>query len=308
MSKKINWAGLGIALEANYDKKLKDSKDKETKDKQDSKDAHDEFIAGLKAGEAVRKKKQSVKEFKLDVRKSLLVECIYSLYNASFGNKIEYENESLIKKSLVAKFVEEEGTEKLLNSFKGKSVLLSEYASIINEYTTMIMEANEVTQSNSINQNIKDTFFDDIFGDEAKDVALSIKMRVADAIEEFNISNQEEKMDIENLIKISQDKIANATTEELKEQVELTTNRQIFKIRQRKRNIFESMVYNTSKAYFSNQAIKEQYSDKQGKLDIDKIVESCELMYTFLETVNTAKIIEVSEEYLQNFIKDFTAK
>lgn len=304
MAKKLNFAEMGLALEAEYNNKLNKEKEKNGKEANEIKACKEEYQQGIGQVFAVNNKRKSLHEFKFEVRKSLLTEALFALYNKSFGNKLEYQNEEVIKRGLVSKFVNEYGAEEIINNMKGKSLLLSDWYNVIEEYTDLIIEANKETESNTIDQKVKDNFFEDIYGEELKDVSLSIKMRVAGAIEEFNLSNQEEKMDIENIIKISQDKIATAQTERLKEHFEMEANQKIFKVRQRKRNIFESMVYNMSKSYYSNETIKEQYST-DGKIDIDKIVESCELMYAFLETLNTAKVIEIDEEYLQKFVKDF---
>ena len=301
MAKKLNFGQMGMAMEAAYGQKLQDQRNKDKEENY----SNSGYMNEMATFNENNKIKQSLFGFKSEVRQALMIEAVYCIYNAAFGNKIEYENEAVIKRGLVAKFVNEQGAENLFNSFKGKTLLLSEYYTLVDKYTNYIVEANKETKTNSIDQEIKDKFFDELFTDETKDVALSIKMRVASAISEFNYKNQEEKMDLENVIKLSQEKIASAKTEELKEQYQIDANRSMFKIRQRKRNIFESMVYNMDKSYYKNKAIQEQYST-DGKIDIDKIIESCEIMYTFLETLNTSKMVTMDEDYLQAFIKDFT--
>ena len=42
--------------------------------------------------------------------------------------------------------------------------------------------------------------------------------------------------------------------------------------------------------------------DEHGKLNMDRIVEENEVIYTFLEMLNTAKIENVNEKFLENFI------
>ena len=48
--------------------------------------------------------------------------------------------------------------------------------------------------------------------------------------------------------------------------------------------------------------LKEEFTEG-AKLNIPKIVDRIETMYTFIETVNTMQLYPVDEEYMQNLIE-----
>lgn len=296
---KIDWGKIAQGYEDNYNKKYAQENNK-------SITKHSEFLNEMAVVNEANMKKKSIVQFRRDVKQSLMETCIYTIYNEAFGNKIDtIDNEDVIKKNIVSKFVTECGVDKLLNSFKNKSYLLSEYAYLIENYTEYLFEKAKETGVMEVDEKDKASFFESIYGDEVKDVGLTIKSRVAQAIADFNLKNAEDKMDIENIISISKEKIDNAATERLKEQYQLDANTAINKIRQRKKTIFEAMVNNMGKAFYVNESMKEQLKDAAGRIDMDKVVDTCEIMYTFLETIKTAKIIDVDEEYLENFLKSF---
>ena len=68
-------------------------------------------------------------------------------------------------------------------------------------------------------------------------------------------------------------------------------------------NIFDRMVRNISEAVLKDQVIKEQFSLDNGRLDMDKIVESARCMYTLLEMVSSLKIEKVDSEYIEAALK-----
>ena len=57
------------------------------------------------------------------------------------------------------------------------------------------------------------------------------------------------------------------------------------------------MVYNVAESSLINESMRNIYT-KQNKLDMDLIVESCEVLYTFLEMINTAKMKRINENYI----------
>lgn len=290
----------------NEEKKAEENKkiEKEKKEKERSKHEKASYDAFNKLEES-KKKKMKFVNFKKSAKKSLVSEAILVLYNNSFyKNKPLIENEALIRKGLVNKFITENGgTEEILNSMIGKSFVLSEMYNVINKYYNIISEKVDETKETNIDPALKDNFYDDIINiPELDDVCISIKQRVASAMENFKDKNMSDKMDIENISQICKEKMVNAKTAKIKEQYEMDANREIAKIKQRKRNILESMILETAKKSFTDKSLKEKFN-KDNHIDYDSIVENCEVLYTFLETLNTSKLMDVDEKYLTEFIK-----
>jgi hypothetical protein len=243
-------------------------------------------------------------KFSEDVKKSLLSEALLKLYDKSVGFQLEYFNNEPFKISLVNKFVEEQGVDKLINKFRGTTYLLSEMARIVTKYHKSIIESidKDNPESYVIKPEDRDNFFDELDMDTIEDVADQIKIRVTNAVEEFIQNNVSDKLDIKDIIQNTQEKINNTTNESVKMELETMSKRKISDIRNNRiRNIFEQMVRNISESVIKDERLRELYSDN-GKLNIDKVIESSRLMYTFLELCNTTKIVKVNEMYINEVL------
>lgn len=267
----------------------------------------EDFINVMSEAKASKDNAQKMRDFKLQVKKSLLSEAINVLYTAGLGkNRVKIANEDAIKRSIIDKFIDEQGgASELLESFAGKSYVLSEIYNIISEAYFNIIEASDENNSLSVSTDDTKDFFNKIIDiDGIDDIGTAIKMRVSSAIEDFNISNMESKAEIENIISITKDKVANAKTEELKEHYSIEGERKINEIKQKKtKNIFECMMINNMKDVYTDKNLKSRYVNESGTIDYDAIEESTELLYTFLETINTAKLADIDNNYIKDIIK-----
>ncbi len=95
--------------------------------------------------------------------------------------------------------------------------------------------------------------------------------------------------------------------ENIKEAYERQGKAAIAKVRNRNnKGIFESMVFNISKSVFKDPEMKAMYTN-ESSLDLDAIVENVTIMYTFLETLNCAKMVDVNEKYINNILNGLKA-
>ena len=62
------------------------------------------------------------------------------------------------------------------------------------------------------------------------------------------------------------------------------------------------MIHNMSKAALVNESANRVFVE-DSKLNMDKIVEHCEVLYTFLTTLDSCKLINVDEQYIENMLK-----
>ncbi|MCK9198056.1 MAG: hypothetical protein M0P49_00440 [Bacilli bacterium] len=255
-----------------------------------------------------KNKKTKFFDFSSSVKKSLLAESIYKLFDMGLGIHEQSVMSNAIKINLVNSFITENGADRLLSEFKYKSLLLSEISKTVTKYHKMIIESVDVSNEDSfkIDPLIKDDFFEELDMDNYKDVSIAIRTRVTDAVDEFIQSNIEDKQELKDAIQDAQNKILTAKTDEIKESFSQISKRKISKIRNgRKVNIFEAMVQALSKGVIQRDDLRESYTNNE-KLDMDKIVESCKIMYTFLETVQTAKMVNIDEEYIENVLLDMS--
>lgn len=283
-----------------YEKKL--SKVNESKNNNDSMTNEDIFLLR----ENKLKVEREYKKFILDTKKTLLSECIYSLMDRSIGYQHDKVRADVIKRNLVNNFIEEQGVDNLLSRFRTESFLLSEYARIVNKYTNIITEKcnKENTDTFVVDQEDKDKFFDELDMEDADEVATAIKIRVSDSVDQFVDSNIKQKEELKEILTQSKERIEASKNEEVKESFNILAKKRMTEVREKRRtNIFEAMVFSLAEASMKNEDLKAIYT-KDGKLDIDSIVENCTIMYSFLETINSAKMINVNEAYIKNILAE----
>lgn len=259
----------------------------------------EEFYNIREAGcNKANKKKKQIKKLK----ESLLSEAIYMIYNKSLGGiQLEDNSSTVIKRTLVNNFIQEQGVETLLNEFRTKSYLLSEMSRIVNKYTNLIVENCE--EEIDIDSELKSDFCEELDTDDVGEIVSVIRSRVSNAMDEFIQSNMNDKLEIKEILRATQEKIDSARNEQVKESFEQMGKKAVAQIRTKKtKNIIEAMVYNVSESTMKNEEMKKIYF-KDNSLDMDSIVEKCELMYTFLETINTCKMTKVNESYINNILK-----
>lgn len=273
------------------------------------------FEQVMEIQEAGLKQRDSFLNFSYDVKEALLSECLTRVYDAAVGYKYQSNIADAMKKSLISKFIQEQGVDRLVSSFKTKSIMLSEFASLINKYHKLITEACDKQDPSTftIDHEFKTKFFEELECTDADAVAEVIKSRVTSAIEEFITANMANKLEIKDIMDDSRnriDSIKSVKDDEDRAQQEAWINqdaqRKIDAVRNGKpKSVFSVMVENMSVACMKDADLKEQFTTPEGKLDIDSIVESCELMYTLLEMVNTTKMVNVDAKYIEEFVESF---
>jgi len=159
--------------------------------------------------------KQSI--FKSKVEKELLSEGLNRIFSKCVKSLL-YENAALLKKHLVSSFVNESGVDNLMNKFSEESYLLSELTRLVVEYSEIICEKARNNKDEIIDPTDKEDFYEKIDSiADVGDVQDTVKLRVADAFNQFNINNTEKKRDIENIMIQSRENINANMTEEIME-------------------------------------------------------------------------------------------
>ena len=89
------------------------------------------------------------------------------------------------------------------------------------------------------------------------------------------------------------------TNAEIEEEANIICKQKIKKNNSRPKSLFEFMVQNLAEQSMKSDTMRESYIENE-KINIDKIVESVRCIYGVLETVNTLRLENVNEEYIQN--------
>ena len=224
-------------------------------------------------------------------------------------------------RQLVTNFVNEEGSAKLLNKFKSTSYVMSEMAYIIETTIQAILEKAKQDESKSfkLDKEDKEKFYTKLENIDVDDAVTKITDRVRTQQQEFVNNNMEEKAALSAALTKTQNKVEDnkaklaekANSEKAKESAVKVEEsyiamgkRRATDIRNsRTKNIFECMVYNLSKAAMINESAGQVFIDNS-RLNMDKIVEHCETICTFVTALDSLKIINVDEAYIEKMLKD----
>lgn len=233
--------------------------------------------------------------------------------------KEEY-NQKLVRQ-LVSSFVNEEGSMNLLNKFKRTSYLMSEMAYIIESQIQAVLEKSDKDNSETfkIDKKDKDKFYEKLSKVDVNDSIDRITNRVREQTTDFVNANMKEKAQLSESLSKTQKKVEDnkaklsekANSNKAKEQAEKLEEayismgkRKAVDIREsRTKNVFEHMVYNLAKTAIVNENANKVFV-KDSRLDMDKIVEHCEVLCTFVTALDSLKIINVDESYIENMLAD----
>ena len=224
-------------------------------------------------------------------------------------------------RQLVTNFVNEEGSAKLLNKFKSTSYVMSEMAYIIETTIQSILEKAKQDESKSfkLDKEDKEKFYAKLEKVDVDDAVTKITDRVRTQQQEFVNNNMEEKAALSAALTKTQNKVEDnkaklaekANSEKAKESAVKVEEsyiamgkRRATDIRNsRTKNIFECMVYNLSKTAMINESAGQAFIDNS-RLNMDKIVEHCETLCTFITALDSLKIINVNEAYIEKMLAD----
>ena len=224
-------------------------------------------------------------------------------------------------RQLVTNFVNEEGSAKLLNKFKSTSYVMSEMAYIIETTIQSILEKAKQDESKSfkLDKEDKEKFYTKLEKVDVDDAVTKITDRVRTQQQEFVNNNMEEKAALSAALTKTQNKVEDnkaklaekANSEKAKESAVKVEEsyiamgkRRATDIRNsRTKNIFECMVYNLSKTAMINESAGQAFIDNL-RLNMAKIVEHWETLCTFITALDSLKIINVNEAYIEKMLAD----
>ena len=293
-----------------YNNEQERKKLKESSIAREAQEQQDYYINYQKnINEAAAKKR----EFLANAKASLLSECLFKLYKESSVTPLT-KQDKMVARNLVNKFVLENGADELVRSFATKNLLLSEFSRITTKYYNKILEAcckdddkerfnKQQAREFEIDDQTKDDFFDELKDIDTSDASNLIKQRVSDAVSEFVDSNSEQKLEYEDIINSAKEKMAGTTNEALIEQYNYQAKAKINNMKlNRKKNVFNCMVESLAIKSFKDDKFKTKYINESA-LNMDNIVNDSMLIYQMLEMVNTTNMVNVTEEYMNNYVK-----
>ena len=249
--------------------------------------------------------------FITDSKKALLEECIYRTFDASLRKVNPAPTLESTCRALVDNFVNEQGVENLLRRFRTQSVFLSELALLVDKFHKKIVEScdKDNEETFKVDSNITDKFYEELDAINADEVIYSIRNRVSDSMNEFIDQNAADKIAIKDVLRDTKDQIdalKGAVPDEVRESYAYDAKRKVTEIRnKRPKTVISAMVESMLRKAYTDDNYRAIYFEGV-EPNMNKIVEHCEIMYTFLETVTTAKMIDVNENYIREILSDIT--
>ena len=232
----------------------------------------------------------------------------------------EEYNQKLVRQ-MVSAFVNEEGSINLLNKMKRTSYVMSEMAYIIEQTIQSIIENTDKnnTEAFKIEQKDKDEFYKKLEKADVEETIDKITNRVKEQVSDFKTANMEQKVQLSSALAKTQEKVAKVENklqekvndEKAKKEAEKLTEayiadgkRRAVDIREnRTKTVFEHLVYNLAKTSMVNESARQVFVE-DSQLNMDKIVDHCEILTTFVTALDSAKLIKLDEAYVRNMIDD----
>lgn len=270
----------------------------------------DEYMARDAIAEAAQKKIDDFYRYKDNVKKTLVTEALNNICINCMNNPSQYETS--VMEALVGQYIQDRTPSALLKTMKNSrnGFLRHIYEEAEKAEKDIEKDANKDDETTlTIDKNKIDDFWKEIDNSEdLDDVTNMIRLRVANAEEEFVNRNLQDKNNIDTILKDTADRVQNAKSgydNEFGDQVEESETRiakdKIYSIQhESRRNVFDRMVSSLAEAVMRDDSARSQFVLENSRLDMNKIVECARCMYTLLEVVSTIQLEKVDDKYIED--------
>lgn len=266
------------------------------------------------SAERARKSMETLNQYNKfceSVQNFLVSESIYSILQPCLEGKSDADKE--YGRVLCEQFVQEEDSYSLLRRFNRESLMLHEmYLAIMESYDNIMCKIDkEDNLTFTIKPSDKKDFYDKLSDVSTSEVCKKITERSCKAAEEFIQANINDKLDMEEIAAQTKENIGKikADTDEKKKELQeecVRMGRQrMAQVLGRPKSLYEYLVNSLVNGVLSteNSDVKSAFVNESGKINMDMVREKADVMYRFLETINTAKIKSIDESYMFNILK-----
>lgn len=269
--------------------------------------------------EAQTSRYQKFTAFTEQVRDMLFEHAMFTLCSGALKKVDEKRHTSIMENydnntalhSMIYKFIHENGgSASLMGAMRrnGNTYYLESLYSIIDSTFKAILESVDKNDPDSlvVDNMITSQFKDKIASEDTDVMSDAISDRVAAAIGDFIEDNVKDKEAITAALERTKEKIDSIESdrEDLKESYVRLGKKFITEVRNKKHGLFNEMVSMLTKDVIKNQSLHESYMDG-AHVNIGKVVEKTTIMYSFLETVNTMRLINITPEYIKENVLKF---
>lgn len=253
------------------------------------------------------------RSFGEDLKATLVIEAVCHVFK-QVGKDLEFnEHHMAIGGKMIETLIKENGTDVMLDKFRTKNVLLSSYAEAIEHVFSSVMEDNKAKCADrddeddicfTFDKEYASNFVDGLVGATPARISTIIGDRVGKAVTAFVDQNTENKLKIEDIYRKAKEKIAKTDDQEIKEEFNMLAKRAVNRVNQTPTSLYGTMVREMATSIIKNDDLKKIYANEEGRLNMAKICNDTQVMYTVLETVNTLGVVDVTPEYVKKVIMD----
>lgn len=251
--------------------------------------------------------------FVSNLKNVLVTEALYSILEKSVPSTTPQELLQYGKNSIY-NIVLSEGASNLVRKFETKTELLSELSHIITESECEIISKCDKSDESTfcVKNSDFEKFRSKLSTLDINSVTKAISDRVAAAETDFVQSNLKDKELMEDIAQKTKDRIdaVRAKTDEeeteIKQEFARVYRREMSdKVIHRKKNILESIITKMSNKLVVSESLNESFIlENSSKLNMDKVIDLSEILYTVLEMVNTCKICNVDQNYINEVLSN----
>lgn len=281
-------------------------------------DAYNKAVALREAAlERNRENARKYPEFVRGVKNGLVEGALWKIYGGVLeGCKVSDFGVNVGKMSL-SNYIKENGADRLINSFRGKTYLLSEIARCYDKAVKNILEDvdEDNDESFSVDPDKEQKFYDDLSNSgDIDDITNTIRMRVVGAEEKMETDNIKDKLDMDditqsaadriNAIKASNDSgdLPDEAAEESKQEAAAVAKMKMNQIASdRPRGVLEQLTRSLSERVIADTDLAKVYTEN-GQVDYDKVVNASEAIYALMETLYSLGIEYFDEDDIKDLV------
>ena len=275
--------------------------------KKDAEDKRDSIKAKFE------EKAKKFGQFKDNIKKKLVREALENLVIESINNPSQREIN--LCEAIVDQYVDDIGVEAILRRMRSSNneILECVYTNIAASYKAITEEADpEDPNTQVMDKESLDDFWKNVTDSTDVDDATNIiRLRVANAEEEFVNRNLRDKENIETIMKDTAERVQaakssndNDYSDDVEEAAIRDAKRKIHEAQHKgRRNVFGRMVISLGETAMKKESLRKEFVTEAGRLDTEKVVETVRCMYTVLEALSSLNLEKVDEKYIKETLE-----
>jgi len=233
---------------------------------------------------------------------------LYPVLEMNYANNHQYQ----LGYNLANGFAKKHNCHKLIDEWSNSNYYMqcmSEDVSnwhkhLLQEADEKIKEGLSLKDAYQIEEDSINKFIFTIKDNIPKDIDKTIMDRVSDSVQEFIDDNKKNKADMERVYMDTKAKMMQDEDPQIQQECVRIAKVRENEILKRPTNVFGEMTKIMLESVHKISVLKESYSDNNNKLDFKKLIKDTEVMYTFLECLNTLNIIKVDRDFILDTLNE----